>query len=147
MESSDGLRVFLEYHRRMLLFLIGVSAVIAAGLLALGDQARFGGFALGAAAQLVKFGYFDVRVVREMAADPAVAVEKLKSRYGAMVLLAIAVVLTLKLRLNVWALAAGVFLPRIVFLADTYLRPNVFAASPSPAPGGQGEEKEAQGDR
>ncbi len=123
----------------MLVLLTAVCAAAAVCLLVFvpGDWARFGGFVIGAAAQLLKFATLDVWLVKRMATDPDnAAMQQLKSRYGTLALLAIAVVVSLKFRFNVWALAAGIFLPRVILLADTYLRPNIFAKPSSAAPEG-----------
>lgn len=147
MESSSGLREFLAYHRRMLALLTAVCATGAVCLLVFvpGDYARLGGFTLGAAGQLLKFATLDVWLVKRMATDPEkAAMQQLKSRYGALALLAVVLVVSLKFKFNVWALAAGIFLPRVILLADTYLRPNIFAKPSSAAPDGRVEnEKEA----
>lgn len=132
----------MAYHRRMLLLLMVVCAAAAVCLLVFvpGDYARLGGFVTGAAAQLLKFATLDVWLVKRMATDPDnAAMQQIKSRYGTLALLAIAVVVSLKFRFNVWALAAGIFLPRVILLADTYLRPNIFAKPPSAAPEGREE--------
>lgn len=144
-QPSTGLQAFLAYHRRMLFLLTGVCIVVAACLLAFipSDRTWAAGFAVGAAAQMLKFGFLDVGVVRSIALNPESApMQQLKSRYGTMVILAIAIIAALKFGLNVWALAAGVLLPRVMYLADAYLRPNVFAkskAQPSPCVDGDKE--------
>lgn len=141
----EGLKVFLAYHRRMMVFLTGVCAAVAVVLAVLvpGDFAIIGGFVTGAAAQLLKFGVLDVGVVRAMAVDAESApMRQLKSRYGTMALLAVAIVVTLKFGFNVWALAAGVFLPRVIFLVDNLLRPNVFSGECPRPPSAAGDDKE-----
>ncbi|MDR1612142.1 MAG: hypothetical protein LBT97_05090 [Planctomycetota bacterium] len=130
----DGLREFLAYHRRMLILLTAVSASVSLGLLLLahGDYALFGGFVAGASAQLLKFGILDVGVVKSMADHQGDApMRQVKSRYGTLALFAVAIIVTIKFGFNVWAFAAGVVLPRVIFLADTFLRPNLFAKSRS----------------
>lgn len=146
MEESEGLQSFLAYHRRMLAVMFGACLVVTVLLIAFapGEWAWIGGFATGAAAQLLKFGIVDISVVKQVALHPdSEPWQRVKARYGTLALLVLAVILTLKFKLNPWALAAGIFLPRVLLLADTYLRPNVFATPSSAISEGNGGEKEA----
>lgn len=141
MDASDGLRVFLAYHRRMFAIMAGVCLAVTVGLAVFlpGDLAWAGGFAAGAAAQLVKFGFMDVAVVRKVAAgDPGAPTAQVKSLFLSLVLFGLAVVVVFKFALNVWAMAAGIFLPRLILLADAYIRPDPFRAGAS----GRAETKE-----
>lgn len=135
---SEGMREFLAYHRRMLVLMAGVCLAAAVVLLAVfrDDWSWAGGFAVGAAAQLVKFGLLDLAAIKRIAAiREGAAVTQLKSSFMSLVLFGCAVAVVYHLRLNVWAMAAGIFLPRLVLLGDAYLRPNPFGEN-----GGAGTE-------
>lgn len=132
MDGGQGLSEFLRYHRRMLVLMVVVSLVVAGALAFFlpGDLGWAGGFALGAAAQLLKFGFIDVGVVRRVAAgDPGAPAAQVKSLFLSLALFGLAAAAVVKLRWSVWALAAGIFLPRLILLADAYLRPNPFGRS------------------
>lgn len=144
MTTHDGMTAFLRYHKRMFTLMTGICLAVAAALLAImrGAPEWPGGFALGAAAQLLKFGLLDVAVVRKIAAekrDPAAT--QLKTMFLSLVLFGLAVFAVLTLGYNVWAMAAGIFLPRLLLLADAYIRPNPFgdAANDADAPEESGE--------
>ncbi len=92
------------------------------------DFSWSGGFCLGAAAQLLKFRFLDIAVIQRIAVekrDPAGV--QLKAAFVTLLLFGGAAAAVLKLGFNVWAMALGVFLPRLILIADTYLRPNPFA--------------------
>ncbi len=86
-----------------------------------------GGFVAGAAAQLLKFAFLDVAIIKKIAAekkDPATT--QLKAMFVSLLLFGLAVAAVYSLGFNVWAMAAGIFMPRIILLADAYIRPNPF---------------------
>lgn len=125
----DGLNAFLAYHRKMFGLFIAVAAGVTAGLAILkpDDLAWAGGFAVGSLAQLFKFGFIDVNVVKKIAVEKKDAAgTQLKTMFVTLAVFAVAVLAVHKLGLNVWAMAAGIFLPRILLIADTYIRPNPF---------------------
>ncbi|MCD8352337.1 MAG: hypothetical protein LUC93_17170 [Planctomycetaceae bacterium] len=129
MATPDSMQDFLRYHRRMFSLMIGVCLAVFVVLLAVmrHDMAWAGGFAAGAAAQLGKFGFLDVAVIKKIAAekkDPAVT--QLKAMFVSLALFGLAVVIVYTFGLNVWTMAAGIFLPRLILLADAYIRPNPF---------------------
>lgn len=125
----EGMQAFIAYHRRMLVLMAGV-CLIAAVILAIGaheDLSWAGGFTAGAGAQLLKFGLLDLAVIKRIAAiRDGAALTQLKSMFMSLVLFGCAVAVVYYLRLSVWAMAAGIFLPRLVLLADAYLRPDPF---------------------
>lgn len=123
---------FLQYHRRIFLVMAAVClAVLAALWLGLrGDASWALGFACGAAAQLLKFGFIDVSVVRRLAAGGKGAeTAQLKASLFSLLILGIAVAAVYKLGGNVWGMAAGIFLPRVILVADSWLRPNPFGGT------------------
>lgn len=131
METPDGMRQFITYHRNMLIIMIGVCFVIAAVLaLAMGsDYSWSAGFAAGAAAQLFKFGFLDIAAIRKIAESKESApTTQLKSSFLSLVVFGLGLAAVFTLNLNVWAFAAGIFIPRIILIADTYVRPDPFAA-------------------
>ncbi|MCC8165115.1 MAG: hypothetical protein LIQ31_02935, partial [Planctomycetes bacterium] len=70
MEPSSGMRHFLLYHRRMVVVMTVVSAAVYLVLrLAFEDGSLSTGFLIGAVAQLLKFGFLDVAVVRKIAIE------------------------------------------------------------------------------
>ncbi len=130
MNAPEGLQEFLGYHRRMLAFMAGVCLAVAVLLLAIlrNDPAWCGGFAAGAAAQLFKFGVLDIATIRRIAAaDQGAALTQVRNMFLSLLVWGAAAALVLKMGWNVWAMAAGIFLPRIILLADARLRPNLFA--------------------
>ena len=129
MDAPDGMTDFLRYHRRMFALMAGVCLAVAATLAVAmwHDFAWAGGFIAGAAAQLLKFGLLDVAIIKKIAAekkDPAAT--QLKAMFVSLLLFGLAVAAVYSLDFNVWAMAAGIFLPRIILLADAYIRPNPF---------------------
>lgn len=141
--ASDSMRQFLAYHRRMLLLMGGVCLAISAALaLAMrGHLDWAGGFAAGAAAQLLKFGWLDVAVVKKIAATrEKAATTQLQSSFFSLLVFGAALFLVYKFDLYVWTFVAGVFLPRVILIADTYIRPNPFGAE-SPASDGDVREE------
>lgn len=125
---------FLVYHRRMFLIslAISVAAAVALALVLPGDWARLGGFVVGAAAQLFKFGFFDVATIQKMAAQPDRAPGiQLRSTVLSLILFGAAVAVVFWCRFDVWTMAMGIFLPRLILLVDTYIRPNPFGGDPS----------------
>ncbi len=124
------MREFLQYHRRMFVLMICVclAATIGLGVSLRPDWSWAGGFAAGSAAQLFKFGFLDIAAVRKIAAErEAAASTQLKSMFLSLIVFGLAVVTVFKSQFNVWAMAAGIFLPRVILLIDAYVRPNPFS--------------------
>lgn len=97
-----------------------------------GSYAWCGGFAAGAAAQLVKFGVLDIAIVRRIAAgNQGAAGVQVRNTFLFLVLLGLAAVVVWKMGWNVWAMVAGIFAPRLILLADVYVRPNPFGTPTS----------------
>ncbi len=128
MEPSSGMRQFLLYHRRMVVVMTAVSAAVWLVVrLTFRDGGLSTGFLIGAAAQLLKFGFLDVAVVRKIAIEKKnAAATQLKTGAVTLLLFAAAALFVIKNSLSVWAMAAGIFLPRLILIADTYIRPNPF---------------------
>ena len=121
---------FLLYHRRMFIIVLVVSGIAALSLFILlpGELSYGFGFLVGSAAQLIKFGFLDVSTIRTIAANPKDAPKaQLRAMVFTMIIFAVGIVIALRFRMNIWAMAAGVFLPRIVLLVDTFLRPDPFS--------------------
>lgn len=140
MDAADRLNSmnqFLAYHKRMLRVMVGISLAVAALILAVGRSnfAWTGGFVVGSAAQLLKFAFIDVAIVRKIALlrEKAAAIQ-LKGSILSLAIFGAAVAVIYTCGFNVWAMAVGIFLPRIVLIADSYLRPNPFG-SPREASG------------
>ncbi|MCC8181098.1 MAG: hypothetical protein LIP23_09355 [Planctomycetes bacterium] len=139
MSTSEGLREFLRYHRQMVIIMVCVCAAVLAGFLICmpAQPAWAGGFVLGAAAQLLKFALIDVATIKKVAANQADApTAQLKALLFSLFLFGLAVVGVLYWQWSVWAMAVGIFLPRLILLADASIRPNPFA---SPGDGSTGE--------
>ena len=129
MKEPDGMREFLAYHKRMSVIMTLLCLACAAALFIAvpGDFAWCGGFAIGAAAQLFVFKFLDVQVIKKTAESPdASKMASVKKMYLSMVIYAAAVLLIYKLHLNVWSFVLGMFAPKLMLIADMYLRPNVF---------------------
>ncbi|MCC8116242.1 MAG: hypothetical protein LIP18_03675, partial [Planctomycetes bacterium] len=141
MEPSSGMRLFLQYHRRMVVVMTVVSAAVWLVLrLAFRDSGLSTGYLIGAAAQLLKFGIHHDAVVRKIAVEKKnAAATQLKTGAVTLLLFAAAALFVITNGLSVWAMAAGIFLPRLVLIADTYIRPNPFGTgedgSDIPQPG------------
>lgn len=136
---------FLLYHKRIFILALVVSFVAAGALYFLlpGEPSYVCGFIVGAVAQLAKFGVLDVSTIRRIAADPGNAAKtQLRATVFSLVIFAAAVAVVIKFGLNVWTMAAGIFLPRIILLADTFIRPDPFAKAQDPKDGG--DEKDNQ---
>lgn len=141
------MREFAGYHRKMLCLMAGACLVVAAALLVVMWENRewAGGFAVGAAAQLFKFGVLDIGVIRKIAVGGnGAATAQVKSMYAFLLILGAAAFLVYTLKLNPWAMLAGIVLPRLVLIADTYLRPNLFAPADAAV---DGNGKGGEGDR
>lgn len=124
------MREFNQYHRRIsvVMFMVCVVAFVALAVLRRGDLSWALGFGLGAAAQLVKFTLVDIAVVRKIAVERKdAAATQLKGMAVWLVLFALAALAVFTWRLNVWAMVAGIFLPRLILIADTRLRPDLFS--------------------
>lgn len=129
METPDGMRQFTAYHRHMLILMAGTCLAVFAALLAFmrGSYDWSCGFALGATAQLVKFGFIDIATIKKIAIQQERAASiQLKSSFLSLLLFGLALTGVFTFGLNVWAFAAGIFLPRLILIADTYIRPNPF---------------------
>lgn len=130
MDEPDSLKEFLAYHRRMFAVMAAAClAVLAALAIARpGDPALAGGFAAGAAARLLKFRFLDIAVVRKIALEKKDAAStQLRTMAAWMGLFILAAAVVFLCRLNVWTMVAGIFLPPAILVADTCLRPNLFA--------------------
>lgn len=131
MDEQDGMKDFLLYHRRIFMLMLLACGAAAAGLAVgmRGDGSWALGFGFGAAAQLAKFGFFDVAAVKKIAAERKdAAAAQLKSTLFSFVIFGLCVAAVYSLGGNVWAMAAGIFLPRVILVADAWLRPNPFGA-------------------
>lgn len=140
MDAPDGMLQFVNYHRRMFGLMCGVCLAVAVILLAAmrPDWAYAGGFAAGAAAQLFKFGFLDIAAIRKIAVEKnAAATTQLKSMFLSLAVFGLAVIIVYTLRLNVWAMAAGIFLPRLILVADSYLRPDPFGTEEAESEAGE----------
>jgi hypothetical protein len=116
----------------MLIFMTAVCLVIAAAMFFLlpGQYGYLGGFVIGAAAQLIKFGFIDIGTIKRLAAQPDKAGKlQLRSTFLSLVLFGAAIALAFKLGMNIWAWAGGIFLPRLILLADAFVRPDPFNAA------------------
>lgn len=134
MDAPDSMREFLRYHRQMFTVMLAVCLAVAAALFVAmrPDYSRALGFAAGAAAQLLKFAILDVAVIRKIAVEKKdAAATQLKVMVLSLILFGAAVMLVHTMHGNIWAMAAGIFLPRIILLADTYIRPNPFGEASS----------------
>lgn len=132
MGEQDGMRQFLDYHRRMFAVMALACAAALAGLAAAGFRGDWSwtlGFGVGAAAQLAKFRFIDAAAVQRLAAaGSSAAAEQLKATLCSLFVFGLAVAAAYALGGNVWALAAGIFLPRVILVADAWLRPNPFGS-------------------
>lgn len=120
---------FLSYQKKMLRISIAVCVIAAVAIIFLlpGDFPRLWGFVAGAAAQLAKFGLLDVGTVQRIAADPEHAAKiQLRATLLSLLLFGLAIAIVFVCRLNVWMLALGIFLPRMLLIADTFFRPDPF---------------------
>ncbi|MDR3211488.1 MAG: hypothetical protein LBU79_06195 [Planctomycetota bacterium] len=120
---------FLRYHRQMFILTLVISLLALGGLAILlpGDYPRLAGFASGSVAQLLKFGLLDRATIQNIAKQPQNAARvQLRATFFGLVVFGLALVLVFSLHLDVWCLAGGIFLPRLVLLADSILRPNPF---------------------
>lgn len=129
MDPFDGMRQFLSYHRRMfgLCLAVAVAVTVFLAIFRADDMGWAGGFAIGSLAQLFKFGFIDINVIKKLAIEKKNAASaQLKSMFLSLALFGLAVLFVYKLKMNVWAMAAGIFLPRLILVADTYIRPNPF---------------------
>lgn len=149
MDQSDSMRPFLAYHRKMFGLCLAAAAagVVLLAVFRADDMGWAGGFAIGSLAQLVKFGFIDVNVIKKIAVekkDPAAT--QLKTLFVSLFIFGLAVLAVHTLKMNVWAMAAGIFLPRLILVADTYIRPNPFHDVDGEADG-QGGEPEDDGEK
>ncbi|MCL2000961.1 MAG: hypothetical protein FWG74_05965 [Planctomycetes bacterium] len=130
MDAPEGLRTFTKYHHRMLAIMTGACLGVTVILFALlrNDFAWCGGFAVGAAAQLFKFGVLDIAAIRRIAASSqgAAGIQMLTTLLS-LAVFGLAGLCIWKADWNIWAMAAGIFVPRLILLADAYLRPELFA--------------------
>jgi hypothetical protein len=120
---------FLSYHKKMLRISIAVCVIAAVAIvIALpGDFPRLFGFIAGAAAQLAKFGLLDAGTVQRISADPEHAAKiQLRATLSSLLLFGLAIAVVFVCKLDVWALALGIFLPRLLLIADTFFRPDPF---------------------
>ena len=137
MNTSEGMQDFLAYHRRMLGLMSGVCLAVTAILFAAmrENYAWSGGFAIGSLAQLLKFGVLDLSTVKRLASQQSASVQ-IKATLLSLILFGLAAAGVFILHLNVWAMAAGIFVPRLILIGDAYIRPNPFGtADPETEPG------------
>lgn len=145
MQTPERMRDFIAYHRRMLIFMAAACAAVAVVLVLAspGNLEWAGGFAVGAGAQLFKSGVIDLGVIKRIASEQKnAATAQVKGMYLFLLVLAAAAYLVFTLRLNPWAMLAGIVLPRAILVADTYIRPNPFGRT-EPAADGRGVEDES----
>ena len=140
---------FLLYHKRMFIVILIVSGMAALFFFVLmpGELSYGMGFLIGAAAQVTKFGFLDVSTIRNIAANPKNAAKtQLMAMFFTLIIFSAAIVLALRFKLNVWAMAAGIFLPRIILLADTFLRPDPFSnkGNSGTSPGGDSDSGQSE---
>lgn len=129
MDADNSMNAFLAYHRNMFGLCIVVAVVVTAlvAIVRQDDLSWAGGFAIGSLAQLFKFGFIDIAVIRKIAVEKNNAAGiQLKAMFLSLVVFGLAVVAVHYLKMNVWAMAAGIFLPRLILIADTYIRPDPF---------------------
>lgn len=118
---------FLQYHKRIFAVMCMACGAAFAGLAAAGDAPWAPGFGAGAAAQLVKFACIDAAVVRKIALERRdAAATQLKATALSLALFGLAALAAHRWGGNMWALAAGIFLPRAVLVADAWIRPKLF---------------------
>ena len=132
MAGSGHLNAFFSYHRRMTALMLAVCLAVEALLvfLAWHNPAWAAGFALGSAAQLFKFFFLDAALIRKIAAGNAKPASlQLKSTLLSLAVFGLMAAAGVKLGADIWAMAAGVFLPRLILLADAWIRPNPFAGA------------------
>ncbi len=130
MNETDSLKEFLDYHRRMFSIAAAACLAVLAALLLIrpGDPALAGGFVAGAVARLVKFRFLDIAVVKKIALEKKdAATTQLKATAAWMGLFILAAAIVFLFGMNVWAMVAGIFLPPAILIADTYVRPDLFA--------------------
>ena len=133
----------------MFIIILIVSGMAALSLFVLmpGELSYGMGFAVGAAAQVTKFGFLDVSTIRNIAANPKNAAKtQLMAMFFTLIIFAAAIVCALRFRMNIWAMAAGIFLPRIILLADTFLRPDPFSGKENKGTSPDGDSDGGQGE-
>lgn len=143
MDSFESMKAFLAYHRNMfgLCIVVSVMVTVVLAVVKADDLSWAGGFAAGSLAQLFKFGFVDVNVIRKIAvAKEGAAGIQLKAMFFSLAIFAVAVLAVHSLKLNVWAMAAGIFLPRLILVADTYIRPDPFKNAAGPEDDGAKQE-------
>lgn len=132
MAGDERLSEFFSYHRRMAALMLAVCLVAEMLLLFLARHNPYLaiGFALGAAAQLLKFYFLDAALIRKIAGgDAKPASLRLRSVFMPIAVFAPAAAAGVVIGADVWAMAAGVFLPRLILIADAWLRPNPFTGA------------------
>lgn len=135
MDAFDSMKAFLAYHRNMfgLCLVVAVVATVLLAIVRQDDLAWAGGFAIGSLAQLFKFGFIDVNVIKKIAVEQKNAPGiQLKAMFMSLAVFAVAVLVVHSLTMNVWAMAAGIFVPRLILIADTYIRPDPFKHAEGP---------------
>ncbi len=123
---------FLSYHRKMFVLTAILCGAVAVGIGVLlpGDWLRLLGFLVGAAAQLIKFGFLDVSTVKRMAAAPDQAAKlQLRATFLSLLIFCLALAVAFKFSLDIWMVAAGIFLPRIILIIDSFVRPDPFTST------------------
>ncbi|MDR2392204.1 MAG: hypothetical protein LBE84_11075 [Planctomycetota bacterium] len=135
MTAPESMREFLRYHQHMAVLMAVVALVVAAALAILfrPGHAWTVGFALGAGTQIFKFAVLDIRPILAVASGAAgPGRSQLRIMFLSLVLFGSMAAAGLWIGANIWAMAAGVFLPRLILLADTWFRPDPFARGRAP---------------
>ncbi len=138
--ERETVEQFLHYHKQIfsVMFLLCFVALagMAAGAAGDASYAPYAlGFGLGAAAQLLKFRCVDSAVIRKIAVEKKdAAAVQLKAMGGSLLLFGIAVAAAHRWGGDIWAMAAGIFLPRLVLVADAWIRPNPFRTEDAEMP-------------
>jgi hypothetical protein len=128
--EHKAMRQFIRYHRSLLVVMAAACAGGLACLAVFGETQWWIGFGAGAAAQLFKFAFVDAAVVRRLAEGKTdVVAAQARGMIYSLIVFGIAVLAIYNFGGSVWAMAAGIFLPRVILIADTWLRPDLFRTS------------------
>ena len=129
--NTPHVRTFDKYHRTILIVILGIAAVVAAGLgfLLSHDLGYLFGWLLGCAAGVVVFRQRVVSVMGMATGTPGAwgraTIRSSLFQFG--VVLAALLAAALSDRINLYTCCAGVFMERLVLVADGLLRPNALA--------------------
>ena len=138
--TGDSMEPFLRYQRQMILASLAVGVAATAGILLLDPAGPWyahpyaNGYLVGLTAALIALAAIDVPAILAIArggANPArmYYVKMFKSLlvFG----IALAAMLTRKEYFNAWSGLLGMVTPRLVLVADSILRPNLFPPPPT----------------